>query len=656
VPEFAPEALLANQPPLAPEIQPEAPVESQFRPVEGADEMLDMPLGTLIFRAGLIAPQQLEDALAEGLRSGKRLGEVLLARGWLSEEDLSRLLAGQKGLPYADLEKIAIDRELAQAMSYDDARNEMALPVVAEFGVPVIAMADPDEAAMDRLRAQLGSEVRFVVGAPSVLTRLIDEVLGGAPAPGLLVAPTADVQSEPVEPSAAESYAPDEPPPAEPVQPETVAEPEPVALNSSDQETPAPDPDFAAQEIRPIIAEGEVDYPTFTEYQPIPEAEIITGSDEQLPAEVQMGEYGYYDDPSLLEGNAWQAGEAGPPAAEPAGEINDLTSDQYNAEQPPAEAEAPVEEPQPAEEVAQPFAEAEAPVEELQPVEEIDAAIEEPQPAEEVAQPVVEAEAPVEQDWEEQAQEVEVEQPMFAPAPEQPEEVAGEPSSEEGLTVTTPAWMRGEVNVITADVADFIDSGAPTTPEYSTPPPVENGDVAEVEPEPVVSEDAAVEVEPILEQTAEAEAIEPPAQPDDLTPIEPAATGLGAEAPSWASERVNAAEPNVDESVGDVSPEPPATPAGESSSESSRGVFELVLRLADGDLIPIGSFDTVEDAQGKAAEVVKQFAEIKEGGWPFIGGRFLRPETIVSIDVEQHGSGWGGSNARGRMFSGNEGE
>jgi hypothetical protein len=33
-------------------------------------------------------------------------------------------------------------------------------------------------------------------------------------------------------------------------------------------------------------------------------------------------------------------------------------------------------------------------------------------------------------------------------------------------------------------------------------------------------------------------------------------------------------------------------------------------------------------------------------------GRFLRPETIVSIDIEQHDAGWGGSGSRGRMFGG----
>jgi hypothetical protein len=659
-----------------PETQPETPVESQFQPVEGADEMLDMPLGTLIFRAGLIAPQQLEDALAEGLRSGKRLGEVLLARGWLSEEDLARLLAGQKGLPYADLDKIAIDRELAQAMSYDDARSEMALPVVAEFGLPVVAMADPDETAMERLRGQLGPEVRFVVGAPSVLERLIDEVLGGAPtpglvAPGLAVAPTTD-----------EQYAPVEPAPPEPATAPETASLEPVTVDSSDQEAPAPAPDLAPQEIHPIIAEGEIEYPTFSEFQPIPEAEIISGPEEQLPTEVQTGEYGYYDDSSLLEGNAWRAGEAGPSAAEPPEEIADLSADQYDAEQPVEETEQPVEEAeatleqaaapiedveQPVEETEQPVEDAERPLEtseapieavEQQPAEEDEQPLEEAEaPIEEAEQPAGEAEAPVERDWEETSPEVAPE-PVASydeePALEQPsegaEEFADASSGEEDLTVTTPAWMRGEVNVITADVADFIDSGASVVPENPTPAAVDSSDVAALEPQPAASEDEApAEAAPIVEVETEAEAVEP-------VQSEPTAAALGAESPAWASEYSEPPEEVAAEDTGNVPTEPVAAPEEAFAPGSDLNEFELVLRLVDGDRIPIGSFDTIEKAQEKAAEVVKQFAEMEDGHWPFIGGRFLRPETIVSIDVAQHGSGWGGSNTRGRMFSGGDGD
>jgi|GEM_PF-1612871 len=684
---------MPDVPPLSESpLVPETPVESQFQPVEGADEMLDMPLGTLIFRAGLIAPQQLEDALAEGLRSGKRLGEVLLSRGWLSEEDLSRLLAGQKGLPYADLDKIAIDRELAQAMSYDDARSEMALPVVTEFGLPVVAMADPDEAAMERLRAQLGPEVRFVVGAPSALTRLIEEVLGGAPATGLLITPTAREQFAPAEPSADYQVTPDEISAAEASPAETAAEvepavPEPVALDSSEQEAPAPTPDPPPQETHPIISEGEVDYPTFSQYQPLPETEIIAESGEQLPAEVQMGGFGYYDDPTLLEGNAWQAGETGPPAAEPAPELTDIGANQLDLDRPAEEPEAPTEEPEaPTEYVEQPTEEAEAPAEYAErPVEETEA------PVEYVEQPLEEAEAPIEQAWEVPAADA-VPEPVASeleePAPEPLEEIAAAPADEDNSALATPAWMRGELNVITADVADFIDSGASSAAESPLSAPVEN-DAAADEPAPFLAADEPAPflavgaplpadvtdletAEPADSDAAAAELdAEPPAwasEPAELKEELPnetlgdldlqdsVASATGDKPPSWAGEPIEATEQAGVEGTDDASPESAAAPEEESAPpKTGRGEFELVLRLVDGDRMPIGSFDSVEGAQEKAAEVVKQFAEMKEGGWPFIGGRFLRPETIVSIDVEQHGSGWGGSNARGRMFSGGDG-
>ena len=37
------------------------------------------------------------------MRTGKRLGEVLIERGWLNERDLGRMLAGQKGLPFVEV-------------------------------------------------------------------------------------------------------------------------------------------------------------------------------------------------------------------------------------------------------------------------------------------------------------------------------------------------------------------------------------------------------------------------------------------------------------------------------------------------------------------------------------------------------------------------
>jgi hypothetical protein len=571
-------------------------VESQFRPVEGAEDMLDMPLGTLIFRAGLIAPQQLEDALAEGLRTGKRLGEVLLGRGWLSEGDLSRLLAGQKGLPYADLDTVAIDLDLAHTLTYEDARRELAMPLVIEFGVPVVAMADPSEDAMERLRGLLGPEIRFVVAAPSALGRRIDEVLGGVAGPELIVASAA---SETPAPEAAPAYEeqPLEPQPAEEPYQQPAYEEQPLEPPQPAEE-PYQEPAYAEpgfQDVVPIGADGEIDYPIFGTFEEIPQPETLGARPEQLPTEVQTGELGYYEDPSLLEGSAWQAGEPGPEEVEPAPELElPLPDDAASAALP----EAP----------AEPEVSAEVPLEEV--------AIE---PAETVPEAALEIE-PVEAAASEEAS-VEAQEPAAA------EESAAETPG------ITPAWARGGVTIINAEIADFIGGGGAFGDERS----------AESEAEAVLSEASSAEIEPSA-----------PVEPEPVVEPEPASESEagGFAEPEPAIEPEPVAEPMADEPA--VEGEAPlAAEAEEPGAGPSE--FELVVRLSDGDRVSIGAFASEPEAQTKAREVVQQLASVEPGDWPFIGGRYLRPETIVSIDVEHHHTGWGGSGDRGRLFTGGEG-
>src|SRR5215211_1704416 len=57
----------------------------------------DAPLGTLIFREGLLSAEQLEGALGDAVRRGKRLGQVLVERGLLEESQVASIVARQKG-------------------------------------------------------------------------------------------------------------------------------------------------------------------------------------------------------------------------------------------------------------------------------------------------------------------------------------------------------------------------------------------------------------------------------------------------------------------------------------------------------------------------------------------------------------------------------
>src|SRR5438270_12808535 len=56
------------------------------------------PLGRVLVDSGFLTTIEPRDALAEQQRHGQRLGEVLIARGWLSPQALARALATQQGV------------------------------------------------------------------------------------------------------------------------------------------------------------------------------------------------------------------------------------------------------------------------------------------------------------------------------------------------------------------------------------------------------------------------------------------------------------------------------------------------------------------------------------------------------------------------------
>src|SRR5918999_6329582 len=141
-------------------------------------ERPDAPLGTLIFRAGLLPAETIESALQESSRTGKRLGEILLERNLLEEAELSRLLAGQKGLSFVALRERGVDPEATRLFSEDQARLYRALPFELNSGSPTVAISDPtNEVVMRNIREALdGTDVQFAVAKRSELTEVITEL------------------------------------------------------------------------------------------------------------------------------------------------------------------------------------------------------------------------------------------------------------------------------------------------------------------------------------------------------------------------------------------------------------------------------------------------------------------------------------------------
>lgn len=61
-------------------------------------------------------------------------------------------------------------------------------------------------------------------------------------------------------------------------------------------------------------------------------------------------------------------------------------------------------------------------------------------------------------------------------------------------------------------------------------------------------------------------------------------------------------------------------------------VRQVVARMVDGDVVPLGTAPDRESALVLARKVIAEL-ESPCGDWPLAGSRLLRPDAIVSIDV-----------------------
>lgn len=144
-------------------------------PSFSSEELRGYPLGTLVFRAGLLPLQTVDRALDEAESSGRRLGEVLVEHG-LPERELSRMLAAQRGRDFIDLTEYPIDFELARLLPHAIAERYCAVPVGRDGACTVVAVADADdEATLAVLRKTLPGQLRVVVAPRSEVEAVIEQ-------------------------------------------------------------------------------------------------------------------------------------------------------------------------------------------------------------------------------------------------------------------------------------------------------------------------------------------------------------------------------------------------------------------------------------------------------------------------------------------------
>jgi MSHA biogenesis protein MshE len=105
-----------------------------------------MQVGSLLIRDSVITSEQLDEALGEKERSGTRVGDILVERGWATTADLARALAEQWNLEFVDILTTEVEPEAVKLLSEPVARRYRALPIrYLSKNLVLVAISDPTD-------------------------------------------------------------------------------------------------------------------------------------------------------------------------------------------------------------------------------------------------------------------------------------------------------------------------------------------------------------------------------------------------------------------------------------------------------------------------------------------------------------------------------
>ncbi len=116
-------------------------------------------LGDILVQQGALSLENLDRALDEQRRTAGRLGEILVARGYVHRLDVYRALSDAWGLPHVDLSRHVLDAPLCEELGLDVANLAGAawVPLVREHDTLIVATTE-------RPSPELEADVRVFAG------------------------------------------------------------------------------------------------------------------------------------------------------------------------------------------------------------------------------------------------------------------------------------------------------------------------------------------------------------------------------------------------------------------------------------------------------------------------------------------------------------
>lgn len=139
-------------------------------------------IGDFLLKEGVITQQQLDTALREQKVRGSKLGETLLALGYITQENFANVLCEQLGIESVDLHAIGLEDAAIRLVSEDIMKKYEAVPFAIDeknANLLKVAMADPmNLVAIDDISLITNMEIKPYFASTSEIAIQLDRMFG----------------------------------------------------------------------------------------------------------------------------------------------------------------------------------------------------------------------------------------------------------------------------------------------------------------------------------------------------------------------------------------------------------------------------------------------------------------------------------------------
>ncbi|HBC3539025.1 GspE/PulE family protein [Vibrio parahaemolyticus] len=133
-------------------------------------------LGDLLVEEGIVSEDQIQQALSAQRNTGQKLGDALIDLGFITEKQMLEFLSQQLGLPLIDLGRAPVDADAVQILPEVHARRLRAMVVARNGDTLRVAMSDPaDLFTQESLMNLLGEyNLEFIIASERQLISSFD--------------------------------------------------------------------------------------------------------------------------------------------------------------------------------------------------------------------------------------------------------------------------------------------------------------------------------------------------------------------------------------------------------------------------------------------------------------------------------------------------